>query len=317
MNLHSNVVFLVGSAQLQQQVGGIGVALLLGQRLAGHSLLERGGRLLGIGVNVGDIVQAVVRSAAAHLDEEFQALFQGAGNAVGAGKLAAHDLFHLVDVVGEALLADIQGLVGAEGRSDDDLDGGILLDLLVPLEGVNGVVGGADHRNVALLDQAADSQLRVVLELVVAQVPDFLGGVAVQHALIAEVFLQLQMAPGVHRVANGHGQGFGKFLEALTVGLVAGDVLLGHAVGTHHTPLVVVAEIVVRTIGQNLMAAQPDLGDVLKAAVLVDLLRGNVAVVVHDGQLGRIIMIQVLGGRGLQQKVLVHKSFHVQTLLMK
>ena len=138
MNLHSNVVFLVGSAQLQQQVGGVGVALLLGQGLAGHSLLERGGRLLGIGINVGDIVQAVVRSAAAHLDEEFQALFQGADNAVGAGKLAAHDLFQLVDVVGEALLADVQGLVGAEGRSDDDLDGGVLLDLLVPLEGVNG-----------------------------------------------------------------------------------------------------------------------------------------------------------------------------------
>ena len=71
-----------------------------------------------------------------------------------------------------------------------------------------------------------------------------------------------------------------------------------------------VAEVVVRAIGQNLMAAQPYLSDIFKAAVLVDLLRGNVAVIVYDGQLGRIVVIQVLGGRGLQQKVLVHKSFH-------
>ena len=88
--------------------------------------------------------------------------------------------------------------------------------------------------------------------------------------------------------------------------------LLGYAVGTHHAPLVVVAKVVARAIGQDLMAAQPHLGDVLKAAVLVDFLRGNVAVIVYDGQLGRIAVIQVLGGRGLQQKVLVHKSFHVQ-----
>ena len=39
--------------------------------------------------------------------------------------------------------------------------------------------------------------------------------------------------------------------------------------------LLVVAEIVVAAVGQHLMAAQPDLRDVLKAAVLVDLLRGD------------------------------------------
>mgnify|MGYP000178791061 CR=1 FL=1 len=43
-----------------------------------------------------------------------------------------------MDVIGEALLADVQDLVGAEGRGDDDLDGRVFLDLLVPLEGVDG-----------------------------------------------------------------------------------------------------------------------------------------------------------------------------------
>lgn len=154
-----------------------------------------------------------------------------------------------------------------------------------------------------------------MLQLVVAEVPDLLGGLAVQHALIAEVLLQLEVAPGIHRVADGHFQALGKLLKALTIRLVTGDVLLGHAVGAHHAPLVVVAEIVVAAVGQHLMAAQPDLRDVLKAAVLINFLRRNVAVVIHDGQLGRIVVVQMLRGRGLQQKVLVHKCFHVQTLL--
>ena len=216
-----------------------------------------------------------------------------------------------MDVIGEALLADVQGLVGAEGRGDDDLDGRVFLDLLVPLEGVDGVVGGADHRNIALLDQAADGQLRVMLQLVVAEVPDLLGGLAVQHALIAEVLLQLEVAPSIHRVADGHFQALGKLLKALTVGLVTGDVLLGHAVGAHHAPLIMITEVVVAAIGQHLMAAQPDLRDVLKATVLVDFLRGDMAVVIHDGQLGRIVVVQMLRSGGLKQKVLVHKRFHV------
>ena len=119
------------------------------------------------------------------------------------------------------------------------------------------------------------------------------------------------MAPGVHRVADGHLQTLGKLLEALTVRLVAGDVLLGHTVGAHHTPLIMIAEVVVAAVGQHLMAAQPNLRDVLKAAVLVDLLRGDMAVVIHDGQLGRIVVVQMLRSGGLKQKVLVHKRFHV------
>ena len=315
MHLHDNVVLLVQGTQLQQQVGGVLVAFLLGQGLTGHGLLEGSSCLLSVRFGEGDVVQTVVRSAAAHLDEELQAFFQRTDNAICAGKLAAHNFLQLMDVIGEALLADVQDLVGAEGRGDDDFDGRVFLDLLVPLEGVDGVVGGADHGNVALLDQAADGQLRVMLQLVVAEVPDLLGGLAVQHALIAEVLLQLEVAPGIHRVADGHFQALGKLLKALTIRLVTGDVLLGHAVGAHHAPLVVVAEIVVAAVGQHLMAAQPDLRDVLKAAVLINFLRGNVAVVVHDGQLGRIVVVQMLRGRGLQQKVLVHKCFHVQTLL--
>ena len=315
MDLHGNVILFVQAAQADQQVGGVCVALFLGQRLTGHSLFESCGCLFGVGLHVRNIIQPVVRSAAAHLNKELQALFQSVDHTVGAGELAANNFFQLMDVIRKAVLADVQDLVRAEGRCNNNLDGGVFLDFLVPFQAVDGVIGGADHGNVALLDQAAHGHLGIMLQLIVAQVPDFLSGIAVQNAVVAKVLFQFQVAPGVHRVANGHFQCFCKLLEALAVRLVTGDVLFGHTVGTHHAPLIMVAEVVVRAIGQNLMAAQPYLSDIFKAAVLVDLLRGNVAVIVYDRQRFCIIMIQVLRGGGFQQEILVHKCFHNCKLL--
>ena len=79
---------------------------------------------------------------------------------------------------------------------------------------------------------------------------------------------------------------------------VASDKTLVDAVGAHQAPLVVVA-------------AQPNLGDVLETLVLPDLLGRNVAVVVDDGHaLGKVVE-QLLAGLGAQQEILiVHKVFH-------
>jgi len=176
----------------------------------------------------------------------------------------------------------------------------------VPVQVVDGVIGGADEGHVALLDQAADGQLGVVLQLVIAQVPHFLGGVAVQHAVITEEHMQLQVGPMVHGVADGHGQSLGKLLETLAVGLVAGDVLFGHTVGTHHAPLIMIAEVAAVRVA----AAQPHLSDVVEAAVLVDLAGRDVAVVVADGHAGCVVVVQVLRGGRLEHEVLIHKCFH-------
>ena len=111
---------------------------------------------------------------------------------------------------------------------------------------------------------------------------------------VAEVALQLQVAPVVQRIADKLFQGLCSFLEFFPVGGVAGDVLFFHTVTAHDAPLVVVA-------------AQPDLSDVLKPAILPDLLGIDVAVVVQDRHLGRVIMIQNLRGVVGQQEVLIHK----------
>ena len=90
---------------------------------------------------------------------------------------------------------------------------------------------------------------------------------------------------------------FGKLLELLPVGSVASDVLFLHTVGAHNAPLVVVA-------------AQPDLGDVVKAAVFVNFLGIDMAVVVQNGHLGCVLMIQSLRRVVGQQEVLIHKLLH-------
>ena len=129
----------------------------------------------------------MVGSAAAHLGKELDALGQGIGHAVDAGQLfLAHNGSQLCHVLSKAGLVDVEGFIRAEGGSHGELDGGILLDLLVPVQVVDGVIGGADEGHVGLLDQAADSQLGIVLQLVVTQVPHFLSGVAVQHAVVAK-----------------------------------------------------------------------------------------------------------------------------------
>ena len=312
VELHDHVQAVILAAQVQQDVGLILLLLQIGDGAAVHDLLVDGVDLFLGGGSVGDVVQTMVGSTAAHLGEELDALGQGVGDAVDAGQLLlAHGSGQLAHVLGKAGLVDVEGLIGAEGGSHGEGDGGVFLDFLVPLQAVDGVIGGADEGHIALLDQAADGQLGVVLQLVIAQVPHFLCGVAVQHAVVAKVLVQLQVGPVVHRVADGHGQSLRKLLEALAVGLGAGDVLLGHTVGAHHAPLVVIAEV--GTV--RLLAAQPDLGDVLKAAVLVDLLRGDVAVVIADGHIGRIGVVQVLCGLVLEHELLIHKCFHVRVLL--
>ena len=288
---------MVLTAQVQQDGGLVALGLFYGDGLAGHGLLESG---VGLGVGhraEGDIVQAVVGGPAAQLHEELQTLCEGGlhvGDALQA--VLAHALSQLADVVGEALLGDVDGLVRAEGGADLELDGGIGGDLLMPLQSVDGVVGGADEGHVGLLNEAPDGELGVVLELVLRKVPDLLHGGGVQVALIAEELPQLQITPVIHGVADGHFQGLGKLAQPLHRRGVLGDVLLADAIGAHDPPLIVVAKVG----AVRLPATQPNLHDVVEAAVLVNFLGGNVAVIVHQGHGLGVVVEQMLGGLGLQ-----------------
>ena len=246
----------------------------------------------------------MVGGAAAQLVSNVVALGDGRLHALKVADLNAGNLGEVLAIVGELLATlDAQSSVGAHGGNDLNVKTVIGGNLLVPLKAVSGVVGSADHADVGLLDQVAAGKAGLG-ELSVGKVPDLLGGLAVEDALVAKVALKLQVAPLKDGVANAATQSLGPLLELLTSRGIAGNEALVNAVCTHQAPLVVVT-------------AQPNLGDVLKTLVVPDLLGRNVAVVVDDRHaLGKVVE-QLLAGLGAQQEILiVHEVFHQTTPLL-
>ena len=79
--------------------------------------------------------------------------------------------------------------------------------------------------------------------------------------------------------------------------LGVGHALLGGAVGAHNTPLIVVAR-------------KPYLREVAETVVGSHILGVEVAVIVDDGHFCRVVVVQSLGRRALQQEIRVVKLFH-------
>ena len=156
----------------------------------------------------------------------------------------------------------------------------------MPLQGINGIICGADQGYIALADQIADAHGRL-LQFGVAQVPYFVGGLFVQYARVAEVPLQLQMAPVEQGIADGLAQTLCPLAEFLVVGGVTGDIFLLHAAGTHKAPFVVVA-------------AQPHLGDIVELSVFCNLSGIDVTVVVQHGSTLCIVVKQLFSSFRLQ-----------------
>ena len=249
----------------------------------------------------------MVTCAAAHFREEFQTFNEGVNDFLsGVQGFLADALCELADIFREAFLMDIEGFVRTEGRAYLHFDGRIFLDLFMPFQGINRIVGCADECDVGLFDQSAYSHSRVVLQHVIALVPDLFRCFNSQRFLDAEILVQFKVAPVIHRIADGHFQCFREFHKTIKVRLVAGDVIFRCSVGTHDSPLVVVAEI----SSVRILSAEPYFRQVVEAPVLVDFLRGDVAVIVNQRHAVSVIVEQMLSGFCLQKEIPVHKCFH-------
>ncbi len=305
MQLHGPAeAHVLGSDELHK--GGLVLQdLMLGERLGGKSLGKDGVDLgLGCG-HVHHVVERMVGGTAAELVGHVVALGDGGLHAGEIADLDTGDLSEVRAVVGELLAAlDTQRRVGAHGRNDLGIEAVVGGDLLVPLKAVGRVVSGADHAHAALLDEVAAGKVGLG-ELGVGEVPDLLRGLAVEDALVAKVALELEVAPLKDGVAHATPEGLGPLLELLARIGVTGDIALLNAVGAHEAPLVVVA-------------AEPDLGDGLKALVLPDLLRGDVAVVVDDRHvLGKVVEESLARGRAQQKVLVVHELLHARASLLR
>ena len=169
------------------------------------------------------------------------------------------------------------------------------------LQIVHRVVGGADDLHAEFLDQAA-AAVFLRRQQRVRAIPDILGGLFAQDILDAEHAAQLQMRPVEHRVADAVFEARGKGQPLVMPARVAADELLVHAVGEHHAPLVVVA-------------AEHQLADVFELMVFIDHARGDVAMIVINRHVFRVLVIQLFGHVIFKQKILIHKRFHGVLLL--
>ena len=101
----------------------------------------------------------------------------------------------------------------------------------------------------------------------------------------------------IHRVAQHLRHCFGECLKFFPVGSVACDEFFVDAVRAHHAPFVMVA-------------AEPNLGDVLPTFVLANLGGVEVAVEVDKRLLFGVFVIQFPSEFRIEKKVVVYEFFH-------
>ena len=294
MQLHHEPTGGIGAPEREQQRGLELLFLIRRRFFAAQTLLEDRLDLRLRRRRIGHGRHAVVGNTAAQCAKIVQSLDQLLFEfAKAPGAAETREIGKVVR------LFDPQRLVRAEARQH--LDGKALVrsERAMPFETVRRVVGRAKRRDTRAQDQLPRAHIRL-RELIVAELPDLLGRIAGERALIAEVAPQLKVAPMIKRISDRKGERLRPLLKLLTVGGVAGDEALLHTGRAHQTPFVVVA-------------AEPYPGDIFKAPILVDLLRIEVAVIVDDRKLFGHIVIEVLRRLRGEQKVLVQKRLHTLT----
>jgi len=123
-----------------------------------------------------------------------------------------------------------------------------------------------------------------------------LGGVGlIDEEVDAEIAAQLEVRPVMQRIADGLRDGAGVGEELVVVaGDFAGDEILGHPVGAHGPPLVMVP-------------GEPDLGEILELPVGGDLLGRQVAVIVENGLRRGVLVVEPSRGLGREEEIFVEK----------
>ena len=95
----------------------------------------------------------------------------------------------------------------------------------------------------------------------------------------------------------------GKLYKLIVIGCIPCHILFRHSVGSEQSPLIMIA-------------AQPDLCDILELPVLIYLLGIDMAMIINYRELFRIFMIQYLCIFVFQKKVLIHEIlFHFSFLI--
>ena len=284
MDLHDHVTLVVLLCKEDEHRVLVLGSLICSHSLTVHGLLQNRIDLGLLSRSVCNVTNTVVRNGAAHGLEEIKTVSNCLLEGIHIADGDAGSLGELCDVRSEGRKLDVVQLVRSPCRKYLYVEACVVLDLLMPLEGIDRVIGGADELYVRLLDDVPNGHGRIV-KLLVAEVPYFLSSIAIEVALVAEVLTKLEVRPVVERVTDELRKGLCPHLELLAVRLVTGDVLLRYAVDTHLSPLVVVTDW---------WLSEPYLVDVIVALIRCDILRIDVTVVIENRCLLCDLVIELL-----------------------
>ncbi len=243
------------------------------------------------------LLEAVVGRATTRLVEGVMAAFQRLYELVEAADRPLRSLLEACHPrVPCRRIVDRVRLVGPEGGVDGGRGVGTAGKRLVMLEGIRGVVGGADDGDPEVLQQSLGRESRIGQKRV-AFLVDPPGASLVEDLGDPERALQLHVRPVVEGVAHRVGHRARPGLELLPVARAARDGMLRHAVRPHRAPLVMVT-------------VEPDGGQGGEVMVGGDLIRRQVRVVVDDRQVADGVVVELLGELRLQEEVVAEEGLH-------
>ncbi len=275
----------------RQSAEDVDLGELLARQAASHDVFELFRRRGHEAHHIG----AVVRETTAHAVEVVHARGSGGDEAGVAVRIDAGNLGDAVAVIGEIRTVDAHEAVGAVGGQHLEAKIFDLGELLVVGEVVRRVIRGAERLHAGILDDLARTEI-VRGDALVRAVPNALGILLANDVVDAEEAAQLQVAPLEDGVAGRLLDGLHEGAELLVIVAVARNELLGHTRRTHEAPLVVITGAVL---------ADPDLGEVAELLVLPDLHGREVAMVVDDGHVLRVVVEELLGPFGGEQEIVV------------
>ena len=230
-------------------------------------------------IGVRNIFHAVVGDAGAERMEKVVAILERSEK---RGEVADVDIGASAELVDPSVetnrIVYPKRFVWAEGRVNLGLELGFL-DRDMMREIVDRVIGRADHVDAVLRQDAVGRHLWRA-QLGVGSFPDFWRCFLVDDFVDAEIAAKFEMRPVVERIANRLRNGLRPGEELVVIArLAACDQILGHAVRTHRAPLVVIAR-------------EPDLEEILELAVVRNLVRRQMAVIVKDRLLDRVLKVE-------------------------
>ena len=174
--------------------------------------------------------------------KEVVTFLQGVNHISKLGDGYTTDLLQLMNIAREFRSLDVHGLVRAPGWNHHGIVRCLMFCIFnMVVQIVNGVIGGANALYVIVLHQATSRELWL-LQLLVTLIENLTGSLGAQEFLNTESSLQLQVCPVIQRIAKSIGNGLCPLLKLLPVrGILTCAVLLIDTIGTHGTPLVVIA----------------------------------------------------------------------------